>query len=58
MSVSTCRDCATRVQLEEIKNMVYQASGELGIDDLDIAYQLISDAKRLLAIVRDVREEL
>ena len=58
MSISTCSTCATRAQLEEIKMMVYEAAGALETDDLDRAYQLISDAKRLLAIVRDIREEL
>ena len=58
MSASTCRDCAIRSQTQEIEKMIFDARGALLNDDLDIAYQLISDAKGLLAIVRDIREEL
>lgn len=58
MTVSTCRDCAVRSQLEGIKKMITGAHVDLLIGDLDKAYQLISDAKTLLGTVIAIKGEL
>ncbi|KKK93417.1 hypothetical protein LCGC14_2693090 [marine sediment metagenome] len=58
MSVSTCRDCATRAQLEKIENMVFVARGALLNDDLDKAYRLLGEARGLLETVIAIQKEL
>ncbi len=58
MTASTCRDCATQGQIEEITKLVYRAGGKLTWGKLDEAYQLISDAKTLLDTVIAIKKEL
>lgn len=59
MSVSTCVNCATRLQLEEIKTMVHRVAGCLLHDEhLDKAYRLLDEAKELLGTVIDIKRDL
>ena len=59
MTVSTCRDCTVRREIENIESMVRRALTHInGQNDLEQAYKLLSDAISVLSVVIVAQTEL
>ncbi len=59
MTASTCRDCAVRSQVDEIKEMLRNAMEWLDCEGGEgSAYGRLSEAKLLLGTIIDIKKEL